>query len=79
MLVCRFFCGVDEPVTMVTPPWTMDAISADELESDVQSLESGIEGSIKRCEALLSMLPVPLGKSFKGPDGSSRRSIFIWF
>jgi len=53
-----------------TPLSTVDAISGDDMESDM-SLKSGIEGSIKRCEALLSMLPITLGKSIN-PDGSSR-------
>jgi hypothetical protein len=48
-------------VTVLTPPSTVDAISGDDMDTS-DSLESGIEGSIKRCEALLSMLPMTLGK-----------------
>lgn len=55
-------------VTVMTPPSTVDAISGDDMDTE-ESLESGIEGSIKRCEALLSMLPMTLGRSFDS-DGT---------
>ncbi len=55
-------------VTVLTPPSTVGAISGDDMDT-TESLESGIKGSIKRCEALLSMLPMTLGKSFDS-DGT---------
>lgn len=67
-------CGIrkigKQGIKMVvsTLPSTADAMSGDDMGSDM-SLESGIEGSIKRCEALLSMFPLTLGKSFN-PGGT---------